>query len=123
MTDRHYSVLVAEDNKVNQIAAEDMLNILGCAVDMVDNGPEAIDHLSQNSYDVVFMDCQMPVMDGFEATQTLKAGSTDTPPIVAMAAHAMAGDEERCLAAGMDDYVTKPLEIEDFARMLTKWAE
>lgn len=120
MTDKRFAVLVAEDNKVNQMVAEDMLEILGCDVEMVDNGQEAVNAVAAQTYDIVFMDCQMPVMDGFEATRQLK--ESEAPPIIAMTAHAMAGDQERCLAAGMDDYVTKPLELEDFQRMLDKWA-
>ncbi len=115
------SVLVAEDNVVNQKLAKAMLTRLGHACVLTADGREAIAEWSAGGYDVVFMDVQMPDLDGFEATREirrLEAGSGVRVPIVAMTAHAMPGDRERCLGAGMDDYVTKPISLTEIARVL-----
>jgi len=107
-------VLIAEDNIVNQKVAKRMLEKLGCVVDVAANGEEAVDMWSKLPYDVVFMDCQMPELDGYAATGRIReresAGAHT--PIVAMTANAMEGDRERCLSAGMDDYMAKPIRIE-----------
>ncbi len=112
---RSLRVLVAEDNAVNQKLATRMLEKFGCRVDVAANGQEAVQMISQIPYDVVFMDCQMPVMDGYEATRQLRAMQNGGPhlPIVAMTANAMQGDREKCLEAGMDDYISKPMKLED----------
>ncbi len=103
-------VLLAEDNKVNQLVATNMLKKLGIAHDMVAHGQAVLDVLNQHTYDLILMDCQMPIMDGFIATETIRAqeSSEQHIPIVALTANAMKGDKERCLAAGMDDYMSKP---------------
>jgi PAS domain S-box-containing protein len=104
-------VLLVEDNPTNQFVARKLLEKAGCRVDIVNNGAEAVERLRATAYQVVFMDCQMPVMDGYEATRRIRQmdGPVASVPIVAMTAHAMAGDRERCLDAGMSDYVSKPL--------------
>jgi CheY-like chemotaxis protein/HPt (histidine-containing phosphotransfer) domain-containing protein len=116
---------VAEDNLINQQVAIRLLERMGCGVTVVNNGREVLDILTQNPYDLVLMDCQMPDMDGFAATAAIRTREVQSGghlPIVAMTAHAMQGARERCLAAGMDDYISKPVAAEELQRMLQKWA-
>jgi two-component system sensor histidine kinase/response regulator len=117
------SILIAEDNLINQKVIERMVQKLGYRADLVANGREALDALSQRSYGLVFMDCQMPEMDGFEACREIRSrdlGNTRIP-IVAITANAMKGDRERCMAAGMDDYVSKPFKQDDLRAAIEKW--
>jgi CheY-like chemotaxis protein len=118
-------VLVVDDNLVNQKLSSKMLQRLGCEVQIVENGQLAVERLQERGFDVVFMDCQMPVMDGYEATRRVRIREENAKlartPIVAMTANAMQGDREKCLAAGMDDYITKPFKPADFKRMLESW--
>jgi signal transduction histidine kinase/ActR/RegA family two-component response regulator len=116
-------VLVAEDNPVNQIVAVAALKRCGCRVDVVSNGVQALEALTAGQYDAVLMDCQMPEMDGYAATRELRRleqGGHRTP-VIAMTAHAMDGDREKCLEAGMDDYVSKPLRREQLVAALQAW--
>ena len=118
-------VLVVEDNHVNQIIAVRMLEKLGCRVDVAANGREALDMLPRLAYDLVLMDCQMPEMDGFAATRAIRAREEGTDrhvPIIAMTANAMQEDRDRCLAAGMDDYLSKPMKPAGLVAMVEKWA-
>jgi PAS domain S-box-containing protein len=117
-------ILVVEDNQVNQRVASRLLEKLGCRVDLAANGIEAIQMTSRFSYDLVFMDCQMPEMDGFEASRQIRARQRSGArlPIIAMTAYAMKGDRERCLLAGMDDYLPKPIQPEALRGMIEKWA-
>jgi CheY-like chemotaxis protein/HPt (histidine-containing phosphotransfer) domain-containing protein len=120
----HARALVVEDNVVNQKVAVRMLEKLGCRVDVVANGREALEALEQIAYDCVFMDCQMPEMDGYEATMAMRTRESQTGghvPIIAMTANAMQGDREQCLAAGMNDYIGKPVQAPDLLAMLRKW--
>jgi len=116
-------ILLAEDNVVNQTVALRMLEKLGCCVDVVGTGREAVAAVVRGEYALVFMDCQMPEMDGFEATAAIRQGETGSRrvPIIALTASAMKGDREACLAAGMDDYLSKPLGLRDMERMLRRW--
>jgi CheY-like chemotaxis protein len=116
-------VLVAEDNPVNQRVAARMLERLGLTADVAKDGQAAILSLSRQSYALILMDCQMPELDGFEATARIRASESPDhrTPIIAMTASAMRGDRERCLAAGMDDYISKPIRIEELRTVLERW--
>ncbi len=114
-------ILVAEDNRINQLVISRSLERLGYAVDIAENGEIAIERCRNNTYAAILMDCQMPVMDGYEATAAIrKGGLVDrSAPIIAVTAHAMRGDEERCLEAGMTNYITKPVSKADLIRVLS----
>jgi two-component system sensor histidine kinase/response regulator len=118
-------VLLGEDNPVNQEIAELMLQTLGCSVTVAQNGREVVDHAQKTHFDIILMDCQMPEMDGFEATRFIREwelrASRSAIPIVALTAHATPGDREHCLAAGMNDYLSKPFSMERLQSLLTSW--
>jgi len=116
-----YTILVAEDNKVNQHVIRQTLLKLGYEPDLAVDGQEAVEAANQKDYGLILMDVQMPVMDGLEATQVIRNTLVKQPVVIALTANAMAGDAERCLAAGMDDYLGKPVKPEDLAAMLEKW--
>jgi len=122
------SVLVAEDNPMNQEMCRFMLEELGCRVEVVQNGARAVEAAAKQDYDLVFMDCQMPEMDGYEATARIRRHESSGEkkgrrlPIIALTAHAMQGDREHCLASGMDDYLAKPFNMNELADMLYRWA-
>jgi len=121
MAARHpLRILLAEDNVVNQKLALRLLQQMGYRADLASNGIEAVESVERQPYDVVLMDVQMPEMDGLEATRRIVASRPggDRPRIVAMTANAMQGDREACLAAGMDDYVTKPIRVEQLVHAL-----
>ncbi|MBF0200934.1 MAG: response regulator [Desulfamplus sp.] len=115
-------ILVVEDNETNMIVAKTLLSKLGYSADEARNGKEAVDKIERTHYDIVFMDCQMPVMDGFQATARIRhRAATEQKehiPIIAMTANAMKGDKERCLAAGMDGFISKPVDPENLASVL-----
>lgn len=117
------NILVVDDIPINALLMKKLLEKHGCTVTAAQNGQEAVTSIRTGTYDVVFMDCQMPVMDGFEATSIIRNDNAAhrTTPIIALTADAMVGDREKCLAAGMDDYLNKPLRIDLVAAMLDKW--
>ncbi len=122
----HGRVLLAEDNPVNQVMARAMLGAIGLAVDIAGNGEEALQLAATQDFDAVLMDCQMPVLDGYEATARLRQRERDTPggrhlPVIALTANALEGDHERCVAAGMDDYLAKPYTRQQLERVLRRW--
>jgi signal transduction histidine kinase/CheY-like chemotaxis protein len=119
-------ILLVEDNAVNQEVTKEMLKMMGCCVDVAEDGAEAVDAVKEKAYDLLLMDCHMPVMDGFEATAVIRRKEAGDPakthlPIVALTADAVEGDRERCLAAGMDDYLAKPFTQDDLYSILEKW--
>jgi signal transduction histidine kinase/DNA-binding response OmpR family regulator len=118
-------ILLAEDNKINQLVALNLLKKFGYRADAVANGQEAVQALEMICYDLVLMDVQMPEMDGFEATQIIRDAdskvSNHRVPIIALTAHAMKGDREKCLGAGMDDYATKPINPQELLIKIQKW--
>ena len=118
-------VLLAEDNGVNQVVARNMLKAMGCTFDIVANGSEALQALDKEAYDIVLMDCQMPVMDGYAATRALRereaASGAKRMPVVALTANALVGDADTCLASGMDDHLAKPYTRRQLQNILTRW--
>jgi CheY-like chemotaxis protein len=122
-------ILLAEDNPINQEVARSMIESLGCQVDVVETGVQAVEALEQGSYDVVLMDCQMPEMGGLEATRIIRerqaVPAISRPamhtPIIALTAHALPSDREQCLAAGMDDYLSKPFTLDALHATLARW--
>ncbi len=118
-------ILLAEDNRVNQVLTVRLLEKRGHEVAVVGNGVEALEALDRHAFDLVLMDVQMPEMDGLQATAAIRRGELKSGkhiPIVAMTAHAMAGDKERCLEAGMDDYITKPILPEQLGDVLERFS-
>ena len=116
-------VLVVEDNAINQLVARGLLDRLGFVSDLAGNGHEALAALERTTYAAVLMDCQMPEMDGYTATAEIRRreGAARHIPIIAMTAGALAGDEERCLAAGMDAYLPKPIDSLQLEAVLARW--
>lgn len=116
-------VLVAEDSEINQLVAVGILEHLGFTTELADDGRDALALLERTSYDVILMDCQMPDIDGYEATRELRrrGGGGRRTPVFALTAGAVEGERERCLAAGMDDYLAKPIVPADVDAVLTRW--
>jgi len=117
--------LVADDYLINQELTKEMMELMGCVVDVAEDGADALDKYSNNNYDVIMMDVQMPNMDGYEATKKIREIENKTErkhtPIIAITASALQGDEEKCLNAGMDDYISKPIKGENLENKLMKY--
>lgn len=121
-TDIPLTILYAEDNPINQKIIQRMLAKMGYQIDIANNGAEAVKALSEREYDLILMDVSMPEMDGLTATRTIRMEQGENGPIIiAVTANAMKGDRERCLEAGMNDYLAKPVKIAQLREMLTKW--
>jgi CheY-like chemotaxis protein/HPt (histidine-containing phosphotransfer) domain-containing protein len=120
---QNFHILLAEDNPINQKLAVTLLQKAGYPVDVAENGLQAVEMATRKHYQLIFMDVQMPEMDGFEAVQRIREveGTAAHTPIIAMTAHAMKGDRERCLAAGMDEYVSKPLDPQEVFARIEQW--
>jgi CheY-like chemotaxis protein/HPt (histidine-containing phosphotransfer) domain-containing protein len=120
---KNIKILLVEDTPLNRKVILNQLKQIGYQADYVENGQEALDRLAEESYDLIFMDCQMPILDGYETTRLLREreGENAHTVVVAVTAYAMKGDREKCLAAGMDDYLTKPVRMAEIAQVLAKW--
>lgn len=126
-----YRLLLVEDNHINQQVAMSLLEDLNLTCDVVENGAEAVKQLSKATddagYHLILMDCQMPIMDGYEATRSIRRGDAGSTyqdiPIIAMTANAMKGDKEKCLMAGMNDYLSKPIDPIQMETTINKWLE
>ena len=114
-------ILMAEDNAINQRVGKLILQRAGFTIDLVGDGNEAFEAHRANPYDVILMDCQMPTMDGFEATKLIRQLQQRQPVIIAVTANALVGERERCISAGMDDYLSKPFQAEHLVAMVRKW--
>jgi CheY-like chemotaxis protein len=115
-------ILLAEDNLINQQLAMIILGKLGYLSDIAENGREVLDKMRSKSYDIILMDVQMPLMDGLEASRIIRQQMEIQPVIIAMTANAMEGDKEECILAGMNDYLSKPIKVEELVNKLEKWA-
>jgi CheY-like chemotaxis protein len=116
-------ILMAEDNGINQRVGKLILQRAGFNIDLVGDGSEALEAHRSNPYDVILMDCQMPVMDGFEACRHIRELGEPQPAIIAVTANALVGERERCLSAGMDDYLSKPFQAEQLVGIVKKWVD
>ena len=127
MSDSQILVLLVEDNVVNQKLAARMLEKAGCKVDVADNGKVAIAQWQENNYQMIFMDCMMPVMDGYEATREIRLQESlsglERTPIIALTANAMEGEREYCQSAGMDEFITKPVKAEQLRSVVEQFVD
>lgn len=119
----HLRILMAEDNTINQRVGKLILQRAGFTIDLVADGNEALEAHRAQPYDVILMDCQMPTMDGFEASRQIRRLEQPQPVIIAVTANALVGERERCLKAGMDDYLSKPFQAEQLVAVVRKWVE
>lgn len=121
-----YRILVAEDKSLDQMIATHVLQNIGCQVELAKDGVQALEKMKNTHYDLVFMDCSMPIMDGYEATRMQRKHESKLrikmhTTIIALTANILISDRKRCIAAGMDDYITKPIRQEKASKMIVKW--
>jgi two-component system, sensor histidine kinase and response regulator len=116
-------ILMAEDNAINQRVGKLILQRAGFMIDLAADGNEAVEAHRSNPYDVILMDCQMPVMDGFEACRHIRELGEPQPAIIAVTANALVGERDKCLNAGMDDYLSKPFQAEQLVGIVKKWID
>lgn len=122
-TERPLRILMAEDNPINQRVGKLILQRAGYQIDLVGDGNEALEAHRSDPYDLILMDCQMPTMDGFEASRQIRSLKQQPQPvIIAVTANALVGERERCLSAGMDDYLSKPFQAEQLVAVVKKWS-
>ncbi|MFL6415686.1 MAG: response regulator [Bryobacteraceae bacterium] len=114
-------ILMAEDNPINQRVGTLILQRAGFVIEVVSDGQEAVQAHISKPYDLILMDCQMPGMDGFEASRQIRLSKSKQPVIIAVTANALVGERERCLQAGMDDYLSKPFQAEQLVAVVKKW--
>ncbi|HEX4769425.1 MAG TPA: response regulator [Bryobacteraceae bacterium] len=114
-------ILMAEDNAINQRVGRLILQRAGFNIDVVADGSEAVEAHRTRPYDVILMDCQMPIMDGFEASRAIRQMDEPQPIIVAVTANALVGEREKCLAAGMNDYLSKPFQADQLVALVKRW--
>ena len=114
-------ILMVEDNQINQRVGKLILQRAGFAIDLAGDGREALEAHKSHPYDLILMDCQMPIMDGFEASRQIRSLDQHQPVIIAVTANALVGERERCLSAGMDDYLSKPFQAEQLVAVVKKW--
>jgi CheY-like chemotaxis protein len=114
-------ILMAEDNQINQRVGKLILQRAGFNIDLVADGREALEAHKAQPYDLILMDCQMPTMDGFEASRQIRSLAHQQPVIIAVTANALVGEREKCLDAGMDDYLSKPFQAEQLVAVVKKW--
>jgi CheY-like chemotaxis protein len=114
---------MAEDNPINQRVGKLILQKAGFEVSLVNDGREAVAAHREHGFEVILMDCQMPTMDGFEAARTIRALDGPQPAIIAVTANALVGEREKCLEAGMNDYLSKPFQAGELVSLVKKWAE
>ncbi len=119
------NILLVEDNPINQRIATHMLKKLGHTYEIVNNGKEALEAIKIKSFDIILMDCQMPDMDGYTTTKYIRqyqrSNRTKRTPIIAVTAHSMKGDREKCISMGMDDYIAKPIDIKRLSAVIDHW--
>ena len=119
-------ILLIEDNAVNRKMLQRLFDKLDCVSDMAANGQVGLNMAAEKRYDIIFMDCEMPTMDGFEATETIRRreqGTGDHTPIVAMTVHTLRSDRDKCMASGMDDFMSKPVNARDLTTVIDKWVK
>ncbi|MEP4465834.1 response regulator, partial [Marinobacter alexandrii] len=123
-TTKSLRILLVEDNQVNQLVASSILKKLGHTVESAENGQRALDAMAAGEFDLILMDCQMPIMDGYEATRRIRQNSDwQQVPIIAVTANVMQGDRDDCITAGMNDYVTKPYKREELRAAINRWTQ